>query len=115
VLKVTALKRWLGIMGLASIIGFGGALILRDSVAPEVRFALEGIAFLAGAQLFFPWGWRRFLAAAVIFVPLTFVNSLPAMQTPTAEIASWVGIAVVAIVISVFERRRAGRATGANA
>jgi hypothetical protein len=108
---MNALKRWLGIMGLASIVGFGGAFILRDSVAPDVRYTLEGIAFLAGAQLFFPTGWSKFLFAAVIFVPLTFVNSLPAMQTPAAEIASWVGIAVVGIVISVFERRRAGRAS----
>ena len=105
---MTAIKRWLGIMGLASIIAFGAPLILRNSVPPTVRYLIEGIAFIAGVQLFFSWGWGRLLTAAVIFVVAAVVNSLSVMRTSGAVVASWVGIAAVAIAISFFDRRRTG-------
>jgi hypothetical protein len=102
---VTELKRWFGVMGIASIIGFGVPLILRNSFAPNVRFALEGTALLAGVQLFYPMGWRNFVLAVALLMVATFVNLLPAMNTPAALMASWVGIVVVAIAISVLDRR----------
>src|SRR5438270_201194 len=101
----TLLQRWFGILGLATVIGFGVPLILRDSVSPAIRFALEGAAFIAGVQLFHPMGWRNFLLGAVVFVAATLINSLPGMNTTSANVLSWVGIVAVALAVSLWDRR----------
>jgi hypothetical protein len=103
----TFLQRWMGILGLASVIGFGVPLLLRDRVAPPTRYALEAVAFLVGVQLFHPTGWRRLLAGAVVMVAATLINSLPVMNTTVANVLSWAGIVAAALAVSLWDRHHA--------
>lgn len=111
----TSLQRWLGILGLAAIIGFGVPLLLRDRVAPTTRYALEAVTFLLGIQLFHPTGWRRVVAGAVVVVAATLINSLPVMNTTAAIVLSWAGIAAVALAVSVWDRHHDGSRSRADA
>src|SRR6266545_711012 len=100
------LKRWLGVMGLASIIGFTGGFLLPRSMSMTARTAILGLALLAGIQIFHSMGWGVFILGAIALLGLTWINSFPAMNTATANISSWVGIVVVALAVWAFDRSR---------
>jgi hypothetical protein len=107
---MSALQRWLGLIGLASIlalaVGLGLPLLVGRPVPTPTRTILLNVLFLTGAfRIFYPLSWRPLVGLLAGVVALTSINSLPVMNTDTALWASWCSIAIVGLVIWFYEKR----------
>lgn len=108
------LRRWLGLLGLASIlafaVGLGLPLLLGRPVTTPTQTVLLNVLFLTGAfRIFYPIGWRPLLGVVAIVVVLTYVHTFPVMNTDAALWTGWIAILAVALAVWLYDKRRASR------
>lgn len=112
---MTRMQRWLGVVGMATVIVIAVTVVpglLGHPIPDLTRNMLLGALFIIGTwRIFWPTPWLPTLSGAAAMVVLTYIASLPAMNTTTANVISWVAILLGALGAGLYQKRRAHRRT----